>query len=338
MIFIPLPLVASLLLAAALIWFVANRNMALRAHQLFAALVFGYFIQSVLLCLRWGYGIGEVALPIAILAPVLPVLAWFAYQSLSGQRKRLWWWPLCAIALCWGMLVVSRDLTDLAILLTYIGIGALILWRAGAGEPELALSPILETRQILFVMRLTGAGLMLAGLMDVFVIVDFIRTGGQNVGAVTALAQTLFVLVIGLASTSGRSGTALADDAAEPQAPPEDTAAEDADVIARLEALFAAKIHRDEDLSLRKLARRLGLPDRRVSNAINRVEGMNVSQYVNGFRIRDACERLATTEDGILQISIDVGFASKSNFNREFYRSTGQTPSDWRAANTPGSG
>lgn len=76
MIFVPLPLFASLSLVVALVWFVRSRDMRQHPHQIFAGLVAAYCLQSALLSVRWGYQITALSLPIALLAPVLPVLAW----------------------------------------------------------------------------------------------------------------------------------------------------------------------------------------------------------------------------------------------------------------------
>ena len=57
---------------------------------------------------------------------------------------------------------------------------------------------------------------------------------------------------------------------------------------------------------------------------------MNVPQYVNTFRIRDACRMLEETDVPITGIVFEVGFTTKSNFNREFQRVTGLSPSAWR--------
>lgn len=332
MIFVPLPLIASLALSGALAWFVANRDMTLRPHQVFAGLVLAYCIQSFLLCFRWGYGLTELKLLIAFLAPVLPALAWLAFQSLSGQSNRGWWLALVVIGICWLTLVLLRDLADFAILIAYFTFGMLLLLQARKGETGLALSPAFKVSQILSAMVVTGVILILSGVMDIFVIQDFVRNGGQNVGLAISMAQVAFVLVIGIAATVGRA-SGVAPEHMLPT-PETETTAADAEILARLEALFANKLHRDEGLSLRKLARRLGVPDRRVSNVVNQARNMNVSQFINEFRIKDACALLSTTDQGILQISMTVGFATKSNFNREFVRVTGETPSQWRKRNS----
>ena len=79
-----------------------------------------------------------------------------------------------------------------------------------------------------------------------------------------------------------------------------------------------------------RLARRAGLPARAVSGAVNRLTGGNVSQYVNGFRIGEACRLLADTEMSVTQAMLQSGFQTKSNFNREFLRVTGLSPVAWR--------
>ena len=331
MIFVPLALFATFLLGFVLVRFVAARDMTLTPHRFFAALIATYMLQSLLVSLRWGYGIDAAAPLAALLAPVLPVLAHLAYRSLSGAALRPRGWPVAVLAANWLAYAIAPDISDVVLIATYLGFGALLLARAAQGADRLALSPFGDSALVLRAMRLTGLALIGAGLTDIYLIYDFITTQGQTVGRVVTLTQTGFALVIGLASSLGR---AAEDTAPEATAPPDsDTAEEDSAIVARIEQLFHSEgLHRREDLTLRKLSRRLGLPDRRVSNAINRQHGGNISQFVNGFRIREACDLLLRDEDTILGISLAVGFASKSNFNREFVRVTGQTPSRWRAA------
>jgi len=85
---------------------------------------------------------------------------------------------------------------------------------------------------------------------------------------------------------------------------------------------------------LSRLARRLHLPEKRLSMAVNRATGANVSRYVNTWRVRHACKLIeggATVTDAML----DSGFNTKSNFNREFLRETGVPPSQWKQKEDP---
>ena len=91
------------------------------------------------------------------------------------------------------------------------------------------------------------------------------------------------------------------------------------------------KFFLDPDLTLGRMARRLGVPVKRLSAAINRVTGANVSRHVNGLRIERACESLLAGE-AVTTAMLSSGFNTRSNFNREFRRVTGKSPSDWREA------
>jgi len=87
----------------------------------------------------------------------------------------------------------------------------------------------------------------------------------------------------------------------------------------------------DTDLNLQKLARKAGVPARTVSSAINKHTGKNISQWVNEVRVNAACELLLDSDRSVTQIMFEVGFLTKSNFNREFRRLKGCSPSQWRA-------
>jgi AraC-like DNA-binding protein len=104
-------------------------------------------------------------------------------------------------------------------------------------------------------------------------------------------------------------------------------------LIARLDAMLTdTGLYRDSNLTLARIARRLGSPARDVSGAVNRVTGQNVSRHINGFRIRHAQHLLETGDLPVTEVMLDCGFISKSSFNAEFRRLTGSTPSAYRAS------
>ncbi|WAP69877.1 helix-turn-helix domain-containing protein [Jiella pelagia] len=103
-------------------------------------------------------------------------------------------------------------------------------------------------------------------------------------------------------------------------------------MLSALDALMNdTHIYTDSNLTLARVARRLSAPVRDVSNAINRTTSGNFSRYINGFRIRHAKVALRETELSITEVMFEAGFISKSSFNTEFRRITGQTPSQFRA-------
>ena len=89
-------------------------------------------------------------------------------------------------------------------------------------------------------------------------------------------------------------------------------------------------LYLDSGLTADRLARHLHVPARALSEAVNRHLGMNVSQYVNGFRLRRAADLLAQTDDGLAEVMAQSGFLTRSNFYREFLREYGQTPTAYR--------
>ncbi len=337
MLFVPLPLFATLFLGLLCGRFIWVRDMALRSHQLFAALLGLYALQSLFSTLRWGYDVTWAAGLMAMLAPILPVIAYLAYRGLTRRQIGWGYWPLGVIGLNWAVFFTLPDLADALILMTYLGFGGMLLRLTAHGPDQMIFSPFNNARDIVFAMGLTGLALIASGLTDVYLIYDFIQNQGRNAGLVLTFVQTGFVLVIGGAALFARSGGQSETETNDPvdmdaaQNGPTD---QDVTIIAKLETLFAQDgLHKTEDLSLRRLSRRLGVPDRQVSNAINRARGISVSQFVNNHRIQDACEMLIKTEKSVIDISLAAGFASKSNFNREFLRVTQTTPSRWRSQN-----
>ncbi|MQT14145.1 helix-turn-helix domain-containing protein [Segnochrobactrum spirostomi] len=112
-----------------------------------------------------------------------------------------------------------------------------------------------------------------------------------------------------------------------------DPSADDAAIVRRIDALMREhRLYRDADLTLERLARRAGIPGRQISAALNRVHGRNVSQVVNEYRVAEARRRLVETRESVTTVMLESGFGTKSNFNREFLRVTGMTPSAYRRA------
>ncbi len=142
--------------------------------------------------------------------------------------------------------------------------------------------------------------------------------------------------------TSASTKTAVADPEANAardrfaspvsQPLPAASSLEDDEAIAgRVDALMLEQhLYRDPDLTLERLARRAGIPARQISGALNRIHGRNISQIVNEYRVSDAKRRLVATRDSVTLVMLESGFGTKSNFNREFLRVTGMTPSSYR--------
>lgn len=92
----------------------------------------------------------------------------------------------------------------------------------------------------------------------------------------------------------------------------------------------------DPELSIGKLAEKIGAPEHQLRALINTAMGhRNFRSYLNEYRLEAVRRDLADPEKAalpILTIAMDAGFASLSSFNRAFKERSGSTPSEWRQA------
>ncbi len=103
----------------------------------------------------------------------------------------------------------------------------------------------------------------------------------------------------------------------------------------RLETLMREEnLHRDDELTLAGLAARLEITTHQLSEYFNNHRKVNFAGYINGKRIDEASELLKQdAKRTVLSIAYDVGFNSKSAFNRAFIRHTGMSPTEFRKRN-----
>ncbi len=179
-----------------------------------------------------------------------------------------------------------------------------------------------------------GLLLIASGLGDALIVAaDSAGLPGLRPWIITVFSAAT-LLVMGALSLS----SALSADPDDPVLPAEpddrDLAATEADlaILARLDGLMAERaLYLDPELSLSRLSRRFGLPLKQLSGAIDRASGDNVSRYSNKARIAAAQQLLADGKT-VTEAMFAAGSNTKSNFNREFLRVTGRTPSTWRTA------
>lgn len=87
----------------------------------------------------------------------------------------------------------------------------------------------------------------------------------------------------------------------------------------------------EPDLTLPRLAQRLGTNTGRVSRAINLGLGVNFSAFVNGLRAEGVAEAIRSRpRTDLLDLAFEMGFASKASFNRAFHARYGMAPSSYR--------
>ena len=85
-------------------------------------------------------------------------------------------------------------------------------------------------------------------------------------------------------------------------------------------------------MNSKDLAEELGVSGKALSQIINQGFDQNFYDFINTFR----CEEVKTILQGpdkkmtIIEAMFQAGFNSKSSFNKEFKKLTGQTPSEFK--------
>lgn len=117
------------------------------------------------------------------------------------------------------------------------------------------------------------------------------------------------------------------------------------EIFEKFEQLVKTKqLHkRDGGLTVKQAARMLTLPVRQLSESVNRIYGGSFSQYLNDQRVAEAMRLIENNPElPITDLMLEAGFATKSNFNKEFSRVTKMSPTEYRkqilrVTNTKGS-
>jgi AraC-like DNA-binding protein len=90
------------------------------------------------------------------------------------------------------------------------------------------------------------------------------------------------------------------------------------------------KVFKKEELSLAQLADHLGVHPHNLSQVINTYENKTFYDYINTLRIEEFKELVLLPQNSrytLLSLAFECGFNSKTSFNRNFKKITGQSPS-----------
>lgn len=91
--------------------------------------------------------------------------------------------------------------------------------------------------------------------------------------------------------------------------------------------------HLDTQLRLPDLAALAEVTVYQLDARIRGLFGLSAGQYLTRARIERACSRLRQTDQPISQIALDCGYGDQAAFTRQFNRSVGLTPSQYRKRN-----
>lgn len=99
------------------------------------------------------------------------------------------------------------------------------------------------------------------------------------------------------------------------------------------QALFYIDKHFTEKITLQELSTLAGLTPNYFCSLFKQVSGLTLSDYISAKRIDKAIQLLATESNltNIIDIAASCGYNSTANFNKIFKKTTGMTPSEYRA-------
>lgn len=172
--------------------------------------------------------------------------------------------------------------------------------------------------------------LLLGAWLGIWVIWIAYYTAGYTSYIVGALSFTFVLAASVLVYMRLRAGqTAIA--------PYQDRRIPDTEAHAQLQALTELmareRLHLDPGLSLPRLARRLGMPQTRLSQLLNDNNQTSFKQYLAQLRVIEAKALLQQRPPKPLElVAQEAGFQSMSTFHTAFKKLEGLTPAAYRAA------
>ncbi len=100
--------------------------------------------------------------------------------------------------------------------------------------------------------------------------------------------------------------------------------------LGRIIAFIDERVELGDSIRLEEMAKVAALHPQSVSRFFQQHTGMSFQDYHQVIRVGKAARKLIETDDDISSIALDVGFASQSNFNRQFRGIHKMTPSQYR--------
>lgn len=323
---LPIPMIIALLLIA----FLVHRLLARETHVTLLALIAACAVQSVIVSLVQYYGVTSIRPLQPLWATLIPPIAWLAFSQASrGDAK-----PgdlashSAGFVLALLLLLLQPQLLDVLIPLLFAGYGIAMMVQLWRGEDSLPHSRLESGTMPLLAWRIIAVSLIASAASDVFIAYN-LAVGEKGVLLwMPSVFSSLTLLSLGAVSLSHAMESRQDDGGGDNSLSPED-AERDQSIVTKLDDYVQTqRPFLDPDLTLSRLSRRMLVPAKQLSAAINRVKGENVSRYINRHRIDHAC-RMISGGKSVTDAMLSSGFNTKSNFNREFLRVKGESPSKW---------
>lgn len=290
--------------------------------------------QSILIALHQFYHLSWLRPVQPVTAAMLPSLSYLAF--VSSTRRRLLWhrdlWHVLPVGFVVFCVLLFPQALDTAIPAIFLIYGTALLHSLHQGGDSLIFTRLDSDNIPLRLWQFIATALLVSSLGEIVINLAHASGHGTWQPMIVSALSSLTLLALGALGLSPHLH--LANDAKETtlDAPiqPSEAATE---LVARLQTLLKNDpLFLDPDLTLSRLARRLQVPVKELSKAINQLCGENVSRFVNRHRIAHACGLLKQGHS-VTSAMFDSGFQTKSNFNREFLRLKGCAPQIWLGRN-----
>lgn len=342
---LPLPFIVTFLLFILLLRFAKVQGMQ-RQYWPFYSFIVLCAGMSMVVGLRWSTDSPSLRYLQPFLAALLPSATWYCFSALRHSDTRGWWLHTLPFLAVFMASLFWRDALDFVIFGIYLAYGLALILLALKNPDQWVFSRFDDISLLAKAALGVGVAFVISGMVDLGVGLDFAWYQGQHAAQVIAALHTLLILVLGsLIAWVGQTKAVNLPPEVELVSklellePPLIQSAEERDqqaaeyqaLVQQLDSVLRAQtLYGDPDLSLNRLARKVGIPARSVSAAVNSVLACNVSQLINAYRVECVTQQLDQSDATITEIMGHCGFQTKSNFNREFRRLTGMNPSEWR--------
>lgn len=302
-------------------------------------------ISATLLCIHLVYYIPALTEIRALLAlAAVPCL--YLYFAMAGPEIRALSMPqfIHFAPVSSGIVIVLAKISwllDIALILTYLAylLALLPIWRDRENHFSRLGESVRQTKNWLLIAILF---LTVTLILDVLISIDLVGGGllGQSTPLVFSSITLIAVVSFSLVGALGRPSlfehfyniTVEAEfrpgsqDDGIPDAADEELAGK------ALQFLKNPAVLADGSLTILRLARKLGVPARQLSRAINRVHQCSFSDLLNDKRVQLCQEIMQENRDrSLIDVMLDAGYVTKSNFYKQFSKRTGATPAAYRS-------
>ncbi|WP_050645829.1 helix-turn-helix domain-containing protein [Vibrio coralliirubri] len=345
MLAIPLPFVAALLLLLIAVLFRYRYPQASQKPFWFIMLC---ALMITVVGLRWTLDIALFRFLQPVLGASVPVAAWLCFSGAHRSQPNTYLhWIGPAVVLCGSLLYehVWVGTVDIFLISLYLGYGSLLLKSSFSMPEQVRLT---DVKKALIAERVAGGMLLFSALVDGVLSYDILLFNSKHTDLILSVGYFVLipaivgaVIVVSISTAPDLKQNQQSETLKPSNLPLEvdvsiasvEKDKEVTHIVAKFDALMKEQhVFTDPDLTLNRLARKLGIPARKISVAINKTHNENISKVINSYRIEHAKTLLKQGDGTITDIFLNSGFQTKSNFNREFLRITGQTPSEYRSS------